>query len=96
MRLNNYNYGSRGAYFITVCTFEKMCLFGEIKNGGMILNELGEIANKIWMKIPKHFTHVYLDKYIIMPNHMHGIIVINKTVGATHWGAPTSNRFGIK
>jgi putative transposase len=74
-----------GAYFITICTNERENMFGEIISDKMILNEYGKIANSCWIEIPEHFPDVELDEYVIMPNHIHGIILIsndNHVVGA--------------
>jgi REP element-mobilizing transposase RayT len=76
IRLKGYDYAQEGLYFITICCQDKAQLFGEIMNGEMILNECGEIADKCWMEIPEHFPNVELHEYIIMPNHVHGIIEI--------------------
>lgn len=80
IRLKDYDYSEAGAYFVTVCAWKKEYLFGEIKNGEMMLNECGETVAKWWEAIPDHFHHVELDEFVIMPNHVHGIIVLN--VGA--------------
>jgi putative transposase len=77
IRLKNYDYSSGGMYFITICTIEKKCIFRDIINGEMKLSPIGEIANNRWLEIPEHFKNVELDEFIIMPNHVHGIIVIN-------------------
>ena len=87
IRLKNYDYSSFGYYFITICTHNRELLFGDIVNGKMILNNLGKIVNKFWLEIPEHYSGVELDEFIIMPNHIHGIIVINPNlcfVGAIH------------
>lgn len=76
-RLSSYDYSQPGAYFITICVKNRERVFGEIKNGKMILNEMGEITKKCWMEIPLHFPHILLDEYIIMPDHIHGILMIN-------------------
>lgn len=76
IRLKNYDYSQPGAYFITICTHNRQCLFGEIVNGEMVLNEYGEIAKQCWLEIPVHFPHVQLDEFVIMPNHVHGIIIV--------------------
>jgi REP element-mobilizing transposase RayT len=76
IRLKNYDYSQAGAYFITICTHQKQCLFGNIKNGRMRLNHLGAIADQYWQQIPEHFPNTALDIYIIMPNHLHGILWI--------------------
>lgn len=73
IRLQNYDYSQSGAYFITICTYKRMCLLGKIKEDEMILNVNGEIAERCWYKIPYHFSNVQLDAFIIMPNHIHGI-----------------------
>lgn len=77
-RLQNYDYGSNGAYFVTICTANRECYFGEISDGQMILSAIGDIAFKYWIDIPNHFPFVVLDAFVIMPNHVHGIIVIDK------------------
>jgi putative transposase len=76
IRLKNYDYSQSGAYFITICTKQKQCIFGDIKNGKMRFNVLGAIAGKYWQEIPEHFPNVALDVYTIMPNHLHGILWI--------------------
>ncbi len=78
IRLPNYDYSSNGYYFVTICTHEKFCFFGRIVNSQMQLSQVGKIAQKHWQEIPQHVTGVYLDAYVVMPNHVHGIIVINR------------------
>ena len=82
IRLRGYDYGQAGAYFVTVCAQEQVCLFGEVMDGEMRLNECGRVIEQCWLGIPNHFPHVALDAFVIMPNHLHGIIVITGTVGA--------------
>ncbi|MTI85539.1 MAG: hypothetical protein FH756_16995 [Firmicutes bacterium] len=85
IRLPGYEYSRPGSYFITVCTQDRKCLFGRITNDNMILNKYGKIANDIWFEIPVHFPHVQLDEFIVMPNHIHGIIaIVDANVGARH------------
>jgi putative transposase len=74
--LKGYDYTSAGAYFITICTFQRECLFGEIVHGEMKLNDFGQVAMDCWQAIPDHFDRVILDAFVIMPNHIHGILVI--------------------
>lgn len=78
-RLQNWDYGSNGAYFVTICTHKMAHFFGEIVNGKMELNEIGEQANTCFIEIPNHFPYVELGNYIVMPNHVHTIIIIKKT-----------------
>ncbi len=93
IRLKGYDYSQSGAYFITICTYNRECLFGKIVDDKMILNQYGEIANQCWLEIPNHFPNVELDEYIIMPNHIHEIIVINEqNVGAIH-ELPLQNQY---
>ena len=82
IRLKGYDYSQAGAYFITICTKDRECLFGEIVNGEIILNDYGKIANDEWEKLPQRFLNFELDVFQVMPNHMHGIIVLNEFVGA--------------
>jgi REP element-mobilizing transposase RayT len=75
-RMPNWDYGSQSSYFITICTKYREHYFGEIKNGEMLLNEIGEIANEFWKEIPNHFPHVGLGNFVIMPNHTHGVLIM--------------------
>ncbi len=87
--LKGYYYSQAGAYFITICCQNRECRFGKICNGKMVLNDLGIIAHNQWLKLTERFTKIELDVFQIMPNHMHGIIVINDShVGATLAVAP--------
>ncbi len=90
IRLKNYDYSSNGAYFITICCQNKEHRFGEIRNGKMILNAHGQIAFDEWLNLSKRYHHAEFDTFQIMPNHVHGIIVLNSTtptVGAPLAGA---------
>ncbi len=75
-RLKDYDYSQDGYYFVTICTRNREEWFGEIQSGKMILNGCGEITKNLWVEIPKHFKNVGLDEFIIMPNHIHGILII--------------------
>jgi putative transposase len=81
IRLKGYDYAQAGMYFVTICVQDKICRFGHIKNDEMVLNEYGAIAYDEWPKLADRFHNFELDVFQIMPNHMHGIIVLN-TVGA--------------
>ncbi|HPH38015.1 MAG TPA: hypothetical protein PL108_10155, partial [Sediminibacterium sp.] len=80
IRLKGYDYAQAGAYFITICCQNRECRFGTIENDQMILNAYGQIACDEWMALPERFANCALDVFQIMPNHMHGIIVLNDTV----------------
>lgn len=76
VRLKGYDYSSEGAYYVTVVAHGRECLFGEIVDGEMHLSKYGEIIQKWWEEIPVHFLNVELGAFVIMPNHVHGIIYI--------------------
>lgn len=75
-RLKNYDYSSSGAYFVTICIFQRECIFGEIINGEMILSSSGERTLEVWEGLPSRFPTIELDAVIIMPNHVHGVICL--------------------
>ncbi len=72
-----WNYGSDAAYFVTICTHGRQHFFGEVVDGTMMNSPLGQIANECWQKLPEHFPFIHLDEFVVMPNHVHGIIVID-------------------
>jgi putative transposase len=76
-RLVGYDYGSEGAYFITICTHDRLNHFGQITSGQMHLNQLGIIAHRLWSEIPEKFPFALLGAFVIMPNHVHGIVIIH-------------------
>lgn len=79
-RLKNYDYSRQGYYFVTICTQNKECFFGEIENQKMILNSYGKIINQQWQWLQNQYQYVKLDKYIVMPDHFHGILIINDDI----------------
>ena len=85
IRLRGYDYSQAGAYFVTICTHNRQCLFGEIMGGEMRLNDAGNIARQCWDDIPIHFPQVDLDEFVVMPNHIHGIVVISNNAGAKNF-----------
>ena len=91
IRLKEYDYSKPNAYFITICTYNKECIFGAIINGEMRLNEYGKIVDNEWLKTPTIRSYVLLDKYIIMPNHFHGIIIIVDNVNICRDTVPVSS-----
>ena len=77
-RLQNWDYGWNAAYFITICTQNRECYFGKIVDEKIILSEIGTVVQQYWSDIPTHFPFVELGEFVVMPNHIHGIIIINK------------------
>jgi putative transposase len=78
LRVRGYDYASAGAYFVTVCTRDRKCLFGEVVNGAMICNAFGGVVTNVWNALPDHYARLTLDTFVVMPNHVHGIIVIRR------------------
>lgn len=76
-RLPDYDYSQSGAYFVTLCAHHRQPLFGLVDGDEMNLNACGEIAFNCWTVIPEHFQQVELDMFVVMPNHIHGILVIH-------------------
>jgi REP element-mobilizing transposase RayT len=95
IRLRGYDYARAGGYFVTVCTHQRACLFGAISDGQMRLNAVGQVATQCWRAIPDHFPDVRCDEFVVMPNHIHGIlwivtpnpsgVVVVVVVGANHY-----------
>ncbi|MFY7938193.1 MAG: transposase [Flavobacterium sp.] len=77
-RLIGWDYGLNSSYFVTICTQNRTCFFGDVINEQMVLNEIGKLANDFWLQIPEKFPFAKLHNHVIMPNHMHGIIIIDK------------------
>jgi len=90
IRLKGYDYAQAGFYFITICCQERACLFGEIQNGEMLLNEYGTIAHNEWIKTHEIRTNVELGEFVIMPNHIHGIIKIMDIGGRGELHSPNN------
>lgn len=78
-----YDYTSTGSYFITICTKNREEYFGKIKDGKMIVNEIGKIVETYRYEIPNHFEHVELSEFVVMPNHIHGIVIIKSDYNQT-------------
>jgi REP element-mobilizing transposase RayT len=103
LRLKNYDYSQTGAYFVTICTQNRTCLFGAVVDGEMRLNDVGRMVEHEWFELNHKFTAVEADEFVIMPNHCHGIVIITDgVVGAdlrvgpapkgAHTGAPLRSR----
>lgn len=92
IRLREYDYSNGGWYYVTICTNNKEHLFGKVINNRVELNDYGRIVNEEWLRTKEVRENVDLDYFVIMPNHMHGVIIIeynkNKYVGETRWVAP--------
>jgi REP element-mobilizing transposase RayT len=84
IRLRGYDYTQAGAYFVTIVVRDRECLLGDIVDEEMRLNDYGRVVAAEWQKIPARFPHMTADASIVMPNHLHGIIVIGDGVGAKH------------
>jgi putative transposase len=89
IRLKGYDYARGGAYFVTTCTQDRACLFGEIVDDTVRLNDAGVVVETWWLELGRKFPSVQTDEYVVMPNHLHGILVIEETrpVGADLVGA---------
>jgi len=98
IRLKGYDYTTTGMYFITVCVYQRQCLFGELINSDMRLNQCGEIIVNEWSRSQLIRQEIELDSWVIMPNHFHGIVVINSNVGANGYSPPQphDNSFQMK
>ncbi|KAA3647122.1 MAG: hypothetical protein DWQ07_06395 [Chloroflexi bacterium] len=87
IRLPDNDYSAAGGYFVTINSYHRKLLFGEVVGGVMRLNELGEIVRDVWEAIPQHFENVVIDAFVVMPNHFHGLVFIydqGSVVRATH------------
>ena len=78
IRLGSMDYSQPGAYFVTICAFQKQNIFGTVENSRVRLSPIGEIARACWVDMPNHFPSVKVDTFIVMPNHVHGILAIEE------------------
>src|SRR3990172_159079 len=76
IRLRGYDYTQAGAYFVTICTQNRECVFSEVVEGQMLLNGPGQMVESVWRELPQHYPGVQVDAFVVMPNHLHGIIVL--------------------
>lgn len=76
LRLKGYDYSQPGRYFVNICSADRRCIFGRVRNAEIILSPIGEIVDQCWQQIPSHYDYVTLDEYRITPNHMHAILII--------------------
>ena len=103
-RLQSWDYANEGAYFITICTKDRRHYFGTVENGKMVLSNAGVIANLMWFEIKNHGKNVELGEFVVMPNHVHGILILNEinplrileTGHALSLKSPGQQRFQIR
>jgi len=82
IRLRNRDYSGPGTYFVTICSSSHV--FGRVRDGGMVLSPSGEIAHECWTNIPDHFSHVRIDAFVVMPDHVHGILLFDPRPARVH------------
>ena len=93
IRLKEYDYSGPGAYFVTICTHNKRCFFGNVRGERVILSGVGKKAKAFFRRIPEHFENITLDEFVVMPNHLHGIIVIQNVGVQNFEPLPRHNAF---
>jgi REP element-mobilizing transposase RayT len=94
IRLKGYDYAQAGGYFVTICTHERACRLGQVENGLMCLSDEGRLVEECWRDLPRYFPQVELDAFVVMPNHVHGIVIITdipRDVGAKHFSGRSGN-----
>ena len=91
IRLKGYDYAQAGAYFVTICTQDRACLFDDVIDGQMRLNDCGQVVADSWSWLSGRYLHVDLDEWVVMPNHRHGIMILTDGRGGSRT-APTKNR----
>jgi putative transposase len=92
IRLKGYDYSQAGGYFVTICTRNRECLFGEIVDGNIRLNDLGRGVAKCWQWLAEQYPYIQLDEWIVMPNHFHGILLIMNELRGGSRTAPTKQK----
>lgn len=91
IRLPEYNYSQDGWYYVTLCVLGNKCIFGKFTDGRILLYQYGRIVEKCWKWLTQQYSYVHLDEYVVMPNHLHGIIIIRKDCKGGSRTAPTGN-----
>jgi REP element-mobilizing transposase RayT len=94
-RLQGYDYSQPGAYYVTICVRERRKLFGDIVDGEMRLNEVGKVAEWIWKALPQYFPSVEVDQFVVMPNHLHGILVLSEAFTDVPMSDPGTSKNAI-
>ena len=92
MRLSHYDYSRVGAYFVTVCVQGRESLFGEIVSGKVVLNRAGRSVEWTWASLPRHYAHAAVDEFVVMPNHVHGILILGELASGS---SETPRRHGL-
>jgi len=95
IRLKGYDYSREGAYFVTLCVQNRECLFGDVVDREMCVNDAGEMVMKTWADLPNHYGNITLDEFVIMPNHIHGIIVMTNVGAGLKPARPSSKGAGF-
>jgi putative transposase len=88
IRLVDYDYCLPGAYFVTICIRDRKSILGGVKNDKVHLSTIGEITHRCWNEIPSHFPYVELDEFIVVPNHLHGILILADHCRGVQLNAP--------
>jgi len=96
IRLQEYDYANQGAYYVTICTWKRECIFGDLIKLSLQLNSLRDIVMQCWQDLPNHYRNIELDEFMIMPNHLHGIIWINGDIARAGLPLPTNVGAGLK
>ncbi len=91
VRMRTYDYATAGIYFVTVCTHGKRCVLGRVTNDRVVLSRIGAIVDECWRAIPEHFAGVELHEFVVMPNHLHGLIILPEAPRAQH-AVPLRNK----
>jgi REP-associated tyrosine transposase len=81
IRLQGFGYQQPGVYFLTICAFEKKPIFGHMRGDAVELSPIGRVVRECWVQIPRHFRHAELDAFVVMPNHLHGIVLLHRRPG---------------
>ena len=81
IRLKGYDYSQSGLYFVTICCQDRICRFGKIENGEMVLNDFGKIIENEWLNMKNKYPNIDLSEFVVMPNHFHAILEIAANVG---------------
>lgn len=76
IRLKGYDYKQAGAYFVTICTHTRTCFFGDVVDGELLSSDAGRVAQAAWSDLPARFQNIDLDAFVVMPNHIHGIVIV--------------------